>query len=225
MRFIVEEPFWSLFPEAMIGLVAVHGIDNHAGAEASGRLLADQAALTAADLGDADIGSHPAVAPWRAAYQHFGVKPSKTRSSIETLLRSAKSGRLRSINPLVDLYNVISLRHQLPCGGEDLAMIVGDLRLTRAAGDERFVPLGGAEDEPPQPGVVIYRDDEGVVCSCWNWREADRTKLTDATTDAILVIEALAPFTRADLEAACQELAALVTGHLGGTSPIEVVTY
>ena len=221
---IVEDAFWSLFPEAMIGTVTVRGVDNRAAAEIGGQWLADQIEITAAALGEAEIGSHPAVAPWRAAYQRFGVKPSKTRSSIESLLRSAKAGRLRSINPLVDLYNVVSLKHLLPCGGEDLDRLAGDLRLTRAAGDEPFVPLGGIDNEPPPPGAVIYRDDLGVVCSCWNWREADRTKLTEATTDAVLVIEALPPISRAALDAALNELAAFVTTHLGGTAAVEIAT-
>jgi len=224
VQFLVDESFWALFPDAMIGLVTVEGIDNCFPTEATAALLATQMATTAAALGDAEIGSHAAIAPWRTAYQRFGVKPSKTRSSIETLLRSAKSGRLHAINPLVDLYNVASLKHLLPCGGEDLAALEGPLRLTRAAGDEHFVPLGGTEPEPPPTGAVIYRDDAGVVCSCWNWREAERTKLTESTTRAILVVEALPPTARADLEAACADLAALVRQHLGGTSSTEIVT-
>jgi DNA/RNA-binding domain of Phe-tRNA-synthetase-like protein len=224
MTLVVEESFWALFPEAMIGAVTVRGIDNRRAAEATARLLAEQAEATTAVLGDAEIGSHPAVAPWRAAYQRFGVKPSKTRSSIEALLRSVKTGRLHAINPLVDLYNVMSLKRLLPCGGEDLATVAGPLRLTRALGDEPFVPLGGSENEPPPPGAVIYRDDIGVVCSCWNWREAERTKLTESTTDAILVIEALPPMSRAELAAACRELSDLVLKHLGGSASIEIVT-
>ncbi len=224
MTLVVEEPFWALFPEAMIGVVTVRGIDNRRAAGETARLLAEQTQATVTVLGDAEIGSHPAVAPWRVAYQRFGVKPSKTRSSIESLLRSAKAGRLHEINPLVDLYNVVSLKHMLPCGGVDLATIAGDPRLTRALGDEPFVPLGGSDNEPPPSGAVIYRDNIGVVCSCWNWREADRTKLTEATTAAILVIEALPPSTRANLEAACRELADLVLRHLGGSASFEIIT-
>jgi DNA/RNA-binding domain of Phe-tRNA-synthetase-like protein len=223
LMLIVEDAFWALFPEAMIGVVTVRGIDNRRAAEETARLLAEQTEATAAALGDAEIGSHAAVAPWRAAYQRFGVKPSKTRSSIESLLRSAKAGRLREINPLVDLYNVVSLKHMLPCGGEDLSAISGALRLTRALGEEPFVPLGGSGNEPPPPGAVVYRDNIGVVCSCWNWREADRTKLTEATTGAILVIEALPPSTRAALEAACRELSDLIPKHLGGSAAIEII--
>ena len=221
-RFSIEEDFRSIFPEAMIGVVVVRGIDNTRDAEACARLLDGQIEQTRQELEGVEVPSLPAVAPWRAAYQQFGVKPSKYRSSIENLLRSAASGRLRSINPLVDLYNIVSLGHRLPCGGEDLAAIQGPIRLTRARGDEHFVPLGGTEDEPPPSGAVIYRDDLGVICSCWNWREADRTKLTEQTTGAVLVIEALPPTDEASLRAACDELAGLVRRHLGGTAEAQI---
>jgi DNA/RNA-binding domain of Phe-tRNA-synthetase-like protein len=151
------------------------------------------------------------------------VKPSKYRSSIESMLRSAQSGRLRSINPLVDLYNTISLRHQLPVGGEDLAKITGDIRLLRARGDEFFVPLGAEAPEPPPRGAVIYRDDDGVICSCWNWREAERTMLTRDTTDALLVIESVPPLDPSAARIAIDDLAALVTRHLGGTVTVDVL--
>jgi len=192
MQIVVTDEFWSLFPAARIGVVIVRGCDNAATTERPGALLAAEIAAAAAALEGLDIANHPAVAPWRAAYASFGAKPSKFRSSIESLLRAAQAGRLRSISPLVDLYNVVSLRHQLPCGGEDLATIVGDIRLTRASGDEPFRTIGAERDEPPARGEVIYADDAGAVCRCFNWREADRTKLTLATTDAILVIESLA---------------------------------
>lgn len=214
----LADDFAALFPDALIGTVTVRGLDNtRAGAEAA-TMLAVQAPRTAKALPDEDLAAHPAIAPWRAAYARFGVKPSKTRSSIENLLRAAKAQRLRSVNPLVDLYNTVSLRHLLPVGGEDLASVVGDVVLTRAAGDEDFVPLGGAVQEPPPAGAVVYRDGAGVICSCWNWREADRTKLTEATTDALLVIEAIPPIPRAQLEAALAELAERVTTHLGGAA-------
>ncbi len=223
MQLIVDEAFWGLFPAARVGLVIAHGIDNTRAEAAAGSMLLAEVAATAAELEGADMAGHPAVAPWRAAYASFGVKPSKFRSSIESLLRSAQSGRLRPINPLVDLYNTVSLRHRLPCGGEDLAAIVGDIRLTRARGDEPFRTIGAEKDEPPQPGEVIYADGAGAICRCLNWREADRTRLTPATTDAILVIEALGAHPPAQLAAALDELAALVAEHLGGATRTAVV--
>jgi DNA/RNA-binding domain of Phe-tRNA-synthetase-like protein len=208
----------SLFPAARIGVVVVRGVENTRGADLCAALLAGAVAGAARTVGEADIATYPAIAPWREAYRAFGVKPAKQRSSIENLLRSAVAGHVRSINPLVDLYNTVSLRHLLPCGGEDLRAIAGDIRLTRAVGGEHFVPLGSTEPQPPQPGEIIYRDDAGVICRAWNWREAERTKLTEGTTDAFLCIEALPPTDEVALRAACAELAALVTAHLGGTA-------
>jgi DNA/RNA-binding domain of Phe-tRNA-synthetase-like protein len=223
MQLIVDEPFWSLFPEARIGLVIAHGVDNTRAAEQAAALLEAEIAATAQALEGVEIASHPAVAPWRAAYAHFGAKPSRFRSSIESLLRSAQSGRLRSISPLVDLYNAVSLRHRLPCGGEDLAAIVGDIHLTRAAGGEPFLTIGAEADDPPPPGEVIYADEAGAICRCFNWREADRTKLTAATADALLVVESLADHPPALLDAALADLAALVARHLGGATRTAVV--
>jgi DNA/RNA-binding domain of Phe-tRNA-synthetase-like protein len=215
-RFQLAEDFVALFPDALIGLVMVSGINNKTSGAESAEILERQVAETAGRLPDEDLAALPSIAPWRAAYAQFGVKPSKVRSSIENLLRSAKSSRLRSINPLVDLYNSVSLAYQLPVGGEDLDQIEGDIVLTRAAGSEHFVPLGGTETEPPPPGAVIYRDDAGVICSCWNWREADRTKLTEETNRAVLVIEAIPPVTREELELALTALGNRITAHLGG---------
>ena len=222
-QFRLADDFVDLFPDALIGLVFVTGIDNQTQIPESAEILSRQVAESAARLPDEDFAALPAIAPWRAAYAKFGVKPSKTRSSIENLLRSAKAGRLRSINPLVDLYNSVSLAYQLPVGGEDLDQVTGDIVLTRADGSESFVPLGASEPEPPPAGAVIYRDDVGVICSCWNWREADRTKLTETTKRAVLVIEALPPVTGEMLTIALEALGNRVIAHLGGAYRIETL--
>lgn len=222
-EFLIEEAFSSLFPAARIGTVVARGVDNRRGAEEARRRLTAAAAETAAGLPGGEIGAHPAVAPWRAAYRTFGAKPSKFRSSIEGLVRSARAGEVRSINPLVDLYNAISLRHGLPCGGEDLAAVRGTIRLTRAVGGEDFVPLGAAQPAPPWPGEVIYRDDRGVLCRCWNWREAERTKLTEGTRTAFLCLELLPPTDPDLLRAACDDLAGAIEDVLGGTAEVTIL--
>lgn len=217
MQISVTEAFWELFPAARIGLLIARGVNNQLDSAQPGLLLAEAIAATASALEGVDMASHPSVAPWRAAYTQFGAKPSKFRSSIESLLRSAQSGRLRSISPLVDLYNTASLRHQLPCGGEDLASIVGDIQLTRASGGEPFRTIGADQDDPPPAGEVIYADAAGAICRCFNWREADRTKLTSSTTDALLVIESLPSHPPSQLDAALVDLAELITAQLGGS--------
>jgi DNA/RNA-binding domain of Phe-tRNA-synthetase-like protein len=221
-QFQMDASFLALFPTAVIGTIWARGLDNSCHAAECAAIVEEAARSAAKRLGDADIAQHPAVAPWREAYRAFGVKSAKFRSSIENLLRSARAGSTRSINPVVDLYNAVSLRFMVPCGGEDLGAVRGAIVLTRAVGGEHFVPLGATEEQPPQPGEVIYRDEVGVICRCWNWREADRTKLSASTTDAFLCIEGIPPVGELEVRAACGELAGLVRRYLGGETEVHL---
>lgn len=114
---------------------------------------------------------------------------------------------IRHINRLVDIYNLVSLRHTVPVGGEDIDKMSGDLRLTFAEANEAPVLLlGDKEPRPPHVGEVIYKDSIATICRRWNWREADRTKLTEETKNCIFVIEGLPPVTKQEIETATAEL-------------------
>jgi DNA/RNA-binding domain of Phe-tRNA-synthetase-like protein len=128
-----------------------------------------------------------------------------------------------TINPLVDIYNSISLRHGFPCGGEDIDTFVGDIRLTQANGNEPFTPLGNDENASPYEGEIIYKDDDGAICRCWNWREAQRTMLTENTKNAFLCIELIDETRNEEFQMALNGLADLVSHYLGGNVKIEVL--
>lgn len=124
--------------------------------------------------------------------KHFESLRQKkgARCSIEALLkRIEKENHLGTINPLVDIYNTISLLYGIPCGGEDIDNIKGDILLTKALGTESFITLGSDKSEPPYEGEVVYKDDEGAICRCWNWREGVRTMLTEETKNAFICLE------------------------------------
>ena len=224
MRVSVAPELFELFPEARIALVVARGIDNSRRADET-ELLRSAQAGAAARLGSGPLTEHPRIHCWREAYRAFGAKPKDYPSSIENLARRALKGEpLRSINPLVDLYNVVSLTHLLPAGGEDLDAIEGDIVLTRASTDELKVKLlGEGEERAPKPGEVIYKDDRGAICRRWNWKEADRTKLTEKTANAILVLEAVPPISLEELEAAARELERLVLENCGGDARVELL--
>lgn len=215
-RFIIEDVFWQMFPEARIGVVIARGIDNTTSSPAIGQLLKEAHQTALRHLSEPVLSNNPAVAVWRRAFQQFKTKKG-ARSSIEALLKRVQKGQtIGQINPLVDLYNAVSLRHGFPCGGEDIASFAGDLRLTLARGDEPFITLGSEESAPPLPGELIYKDNAGAVCRCWNWRESVRTMLTPDTTQAFLAIESVDPERADEHQAALAELAELIQYHLGG---------
>ncbi|MEM8862400.1 MAG: phenylalanine--tRNA ligase beta subunit-related protein [Chloroflexota bacterium] len=223
MRFLITDDIFEQFPETQIGVIVASRLDNSGESAELTTLLREAEANVRTNLAGITVSQHPHVAPWREAYRKFGAKPKKYPSSIENLIkRTLKGEELRPINPLVDLYNVVSLRHLLPAGGEDLAQIAGDVRLTIAGDDEPAVQLlGEREARPPYVNEVIYTDDVGAICRRWNWKEADRTKLTAETTDAILVLEILPPVDRDALDAAMTDLANLIHQFCGESVQLE----
>lgn len=219
MKLVITDTIFDDFPELVLGVVILHNVDNSQDRpEITGMLRQAEAALPA-KFGNVPVIEHPYIATWREAYRKFGAKPKDYPSSVENLTRRVLNGAtIGHINNIVSIYNTISLRHILPVGGEDLDKIVGDVLLARAGSDEpAALLLGEKEPRAPHAGEILYKDDVGAICRRWNWKEADRTKLTLETKNAFLVIEALPPVRRAVVETAIRELADLVKQYCGGT--------
>jgi DNA/RNA-binding domain of Phe-tRNA-synthetase-like protein len=199
-----------LRPDYRALLITVDGLDPHADQTGSEALLV-RAEETARDLlAETTVEELPHVAAWRDAYRAFGAKPQRTRNSLEALTRRADpvGSGLPRVNALTDLYNAISVIHQVPLGGENLAAYAGSPRLTRAAGDEPFDTTANGQTvvEHPDAGEVVWCDDTGVTCRRWNWRQGRRTQLTDETTSALFILDALGAMTDDALAAAGDEL-------------------
>lgn len=174
-------------------------------------------------LPNEEFSSNEVIKVWRDAFKKFKTKKG-ARSSIEALLKRVSTGKgLGTINPLVDIYNFISLKYAMPCGGEDMDKFIGDIRLTKATGDESFITLGSDKSEPPYEGEIVYKDDEGAICRCWNWRESVRTMLTEDTKNAFLCIELVDENREKEFENALKELSQLVEKNLGGKSEVSIL--
>ena len=218
MKVTVDQAFWDLFPTASITVMSLYGIDNTVdeAKDSYFKELLDKGAKRAWEFIDEENYTQSEfVQEWRQAFSKFKTKKG-ARSSIEALLKRIHQGReFYPINPLVDLYNSVSMAYALPCGGEDMDKLVGGLSLGQAKGGEPFFPLGADEDAPALEGEIIYYDQEGAVCRCLNWREAQRTMLTEDTKDAILVIEAINEEQAKRAQTAMQELKDLAKDYFG----------
>ena len=205
----VDAAVFALRPDYRALLVAVDGLVPGPGDQDSDALLAAAEAAAREALPGGPAEQLPHVAAWREAYRAFGAKPQRTRNSLEALLRRAASG-LPRVNRLTDIYNAVSVLHQIPLGGEDLTRYAGPPRLVRATGDEPFDTIadGIAVTEHPGPGEVVWCDDAGVTCRRWNWRQARRTQLRQDTTAALFILDALDPVTGEALQAAADDLTA-----------------
>ena len=215
-RCSVDPGVFALRPDYRVVLVAAEGLVGGPTDETSDALLREAESTAQVLLSHQPLEGLDSVAAWRDAYRAFGAKPQRTRNSLEALLRRAASG-LPRVNRLTDLYNAVSVRHLLPLGGEDLDRYAGPARLARASGDEPFETVAGGDVsiEHPEPGEVVWCDDEGVTCRRWNWRQTRRTRLKDDTTAALFVLEALDPMPDQALAAAAADL----VDHLNAFAP------
>lgn len=208
----VEQAVFELRPDYRALLLAVDGLLPGPSDETSSALLEQAEAAAGRALDGGPVTELPHVAAWREAYRAFGAKPQRTRNSLEALLRRAASG-LPRVNRLTDIYNAVSVQHQVPVGGEDLSRYTGAPRLVRATGNEPFdtVADGTEVTEHPEPGEVVWCDDLGVTCRLWNWRQARRTQLTEETTTALFIFDALDPLTDDQLHSAADDLVSHLT--------------
>ncbi len=149
---------------------------------------------------------------WRVAFRAFGANPKKTPSSVDSLWkRLQKDGSLPKIDPVVDLYNALSVRFGAPFGGEDADLYAGSPRLGFATGSESFDTMRNGEPvvEHAETGEVVWHDDTGITCRRWNWRQCRRTALSPASRNLWFVIDRLSPMPVEELLRAGE---ALVTG-------------
>ncbi|MGR4070880.1 B3/4 domain-containing protein [Streptococcus suis] len=189
-QFIIDSSFWSLFPDAKIGVLLLKDYKTPSESpEDLVKLLEESNEIAQKFLTEDTFSENEVIQTYRQAYQKFKTKKG-ARSSIEALLKRSASDRpVSTISPLVDIYNAASLRFGLPCGAEDLDTFVGDLQLTITEGGDEFYLIGDENNNPTLPGEVCYKDDKGAVCRCFNWRDGERTMITDETKNAFLVME------------------------------------
>lgn len=219
-KFIVDDAFWKIFPDARIAVLSLKDVDETA------RLSDEEMKEIAALLDEANkeavkyvpnetISENPVVQVWRQAYQKFPTKKG-ARCALENLLKRVLHGNpVGSIVPSVDLTNAVSLKYAFPIGVENMDAFAGDLHLGVMDGTEDFLPIGEAVPEPPLKGEVAYRDDAGVVCRCWNWRDGQRTQVNDDTTNEFVAMECVEEDRLEDLQKALDELAELLPKYLG----------
>jgi DNA/RNA-binding domain of Phe-tRNA-synthetase-like protein len=224
MQFIVQPEVFARFPGLMLAAAMAHDIDNgrELPAVERGWREAWRGASAASAYGNAQ--SHPHVRPWRQSFQAQGISGKEFPSSVEALLRRAlKGGEPFRINPLVDLYNAISLRHYVPAGAFDLGEITGPLELRLTHPGDHFLALETAEPLDLPPGEVCYADGDTVLTRHFVWRQSRIAAITPNTRDVFLVSEVLGEVGPEVAEAMRGEFESSMREHFGVASQTWIV--
>ena len=206
------------YPNLVAGVIVVGGMRNP---PTSPDLL--EANLREQEAVKTKIGSTPlselaSLSAWRRAISAFGVSPTKYRSAAEALLRRlTKKGDIPSINTLVDIGNLVSIRYGLPVAIFDTREIQGAITVHYSDGSEKYMELGNDEIIHPEVGEVIFSDEKKmVVARRWCWRQSATSAANESTSRAVITVEAHHEDGKADIENALSDLLDLLSKFAGG---------
>jgi DNA/RNA-binding domain of Phe-tRNA-synthetase-like protein len=221
----ISDEIFTLFPEYVRGVVLAYDVTNTGSPPSLMEMLRAAEASVRDRLNLEELTAHPRIASWREAFRKVGIKPSEFRASIEAMTRRAlRHQELPSINTLVDIGNILSLRHLLPIGAHAIDVVSRDISLRRSSGEEEFVAIGSEQVEHPIPGEIIFAEGNTVLTRRWSWRQANHTLTMPTTTAIEFNVDGLPPFTKSKLEGICQELLELVKKFCGGQMRYEILS-
>jgi DNA/RNA-binding domain of Phe-tRNA-synthetase-like protein len=225
VSFSVAEEVFARFPDYLRGVVVAHEVTNGPTPPALVEQLRAAEASVRSRLTLETLTTEPRVAAWREAFRKSGIKPSEFRASVEAMARRAlRDQALPAINTLVDLGNILSLRHLVPVGGHAIDHVTQPMTLRFATGSERFEPFGTTQVEQPDPGEIVFVEGDTVLTRRWSWRQANHTMTLPTTTAIEINVDGLPPVSREEVEVICQEAVELVRQYCGGRVWYAVVT-
>ena len=154
-------------------------------------------------------------------HKEVGIPKRKNLPASENLLKNLlKKQEFHKIDPLVDLYNLISMDTKLALGAHDLDKTEGNISLRLTQGNENYIPLGSVESKEVKAGIYSYIDDANDIICYSEIRQVDKTKVTEESKDVFFIVQGNQATTDKYLEDVAQELITVVTYYLGGTGEI-----
>jgi DNA/RNA-binding domain of Phe-tRNA-synthetase-like protein len=206
------------FPTVVGGVILAQNMTNGPTPDSLQRRYQAEQQATLQRIGAAPLSQIPVLAAWRGAFRGFDVDPTQYRSAAEALLRRlTKKGDIPSINLLVDLGNLVSIRYALPVAVFDTRTLQGSVTVHFADGSERYTTLGESEVDHPRPGEVVFSDESKlVIARRWCWRQSEQSAASVGTRNAIITVEAHHAGGHRDIKAALNDLLALLQEYAGG---------
>lgn len=205
------------FPSTSIGIAIIKNVsiqkENTDLEKAKHTLLESLSALTTEQ-----INQYPEIQSYRKLYKEMGVDWHSRRPSPEALLRriALKKG-LYTVNTCVDAYNLIVMKHHVSIGAFDLDQIAFPTELRFAKEGEEILLLGDTEPTKYKAGEIAYFDQKGGFNLDFNYRDAQRTAVTEQTKNLYINVDGIYDITPEKVQEVLQETCDSIIKYCGGT--------
>jgi DNA/RNA-binding domain of Phe-tRNA-synthetase-like protein len=158
----------------------------------------------------------------RDFFWKIGIDPTKKRPASEALIRRILRGNdIPKINPYVDLYNLLSIKHEVAIAGFDNDRLVGDLIMLEANEGERFWGIGMKKPLTLNGNEIVLKDSENII-AIYPYRDAEYSKLRKNTKNILLLTCGVPEFPLKKLEEATKDLHDIFIEYFGGSGEFKI---
>lgn len=226
MKFKISQEVLEKFPNLIVYIPLIYGFDNTKGREESIKLMRECENSLRKDFHSVEeIIKDPRIASYFDVFKKFGANPLKTKPTHFALAKRVLEGKeLPDINPLVNIYNALSIKYLTPFGGEDLNTLYGDFVLDFSDGNEHWKGINEEFGKNPPKGSLIWKDDFDVSTVALNWRQCERTKLSETSVSGYFIMDGFADINESNIQTASKEFVDIVTKIAGGEGQILVLS-
>jgi len=163
------------------------------------------------------ISSYPEVVTYRKLYKEMGIDWHSRRPSPEALLRRiSQKKNLYQINTCVDAYNLIVMKNRVSVGAFNYDKFHFPTIMRFPKDGEEILLLGDREPTKFKPKELAYFDEEGGYNIDFNYRDAQRTAVTEDTKNILLNIDGIFDIGREKVEKSLQESIDIILKYCGG---------
>jgi len=164
-----------------------------------------------------NLKDRPILRAYRDFFWKLGVDPTKTRPAAEALIRRLLRGKpLPRINTLVDAYNLASIKTEIAIAAFDSDKIRGELTMRYAETGEEFLGIGMKTPLRLNGREIVISDEEKLL-AVYPYRDAEDTKVTEATRNVLLLFCGVPGIPMQKLLEAKDVTLKFVTKFCGGT--------
>lgn len=221
MKFKIKPEVFQKFPNLVVCLPIVLGFDNQKNGDKILGYLRQQEEDLRKRMKLKQLISDPRVTSYFEVFQQFGADPEKiVPTHVALAKRVLEGGQIPDINSLANLYNAVSLKYLTPFGGEDLSTLYGDFVLKFSSGGEQWIGIGAKRNKPTIKGDLVWGDDLDISTKSLNWRQCERTKLTQESKDGYFIMDGFSDINRENIGKAAKEFIDLVVEWCGGKAKI-----
>ncbi|KAF7786293.1 hypothetical protein PRUB_a0809 [Pseudoalteromonas rubra] len=223
--FSVDKAFWDDHPSVKFIVVYAKGVNIPAAADNVATFEREITASTLRNWQYENAQSHPYIKAWRDFLKGVGLPAKKYQASVELLTKRVLSGKgLYNINPLVNFYNAVSIRHKVSIGAWDVDKLSGHcLRLGYSTGTEEFIEMGTTQATTLTNGEITYFDDKDVITRHFVWRQSEIGLVAESSKNIFFVSEILDCVKEEDIEEMMQTLKEKLSNWFNATVDIALI--